>query len=146
MDDALFSDPNRRKGQSGFADTQWTFLCRWQRALWRKAAGGRAETRDRAPLQRVATLPAEIVASGRVRAQRAERTIAAMPIRRFLSFRDFDWALLGLVLLLCSLSVLEVHSATVHTRFASFGTKQICLMCSGHCGACLSWPRSTITA
>jgi rod shape determining protein RodA len=46
-------------------------------------------------------------------------------MRRFLSFRDFDWALLGLVLLLCSLSVLEVHSATVHTKFANFGTRQI---------------------
>ncbi len=48
-----------------------------------------------------------------------------MPLRRFLSFRDFDWALLGLVLLLCAMSVLEVHSATVHTKFASFGTRQI---------------------
>ena len=46
-------------------------------------------------------------------------------MRRFLSFRDFDWALLGLVLLLCALSVVEVHSSTVHTKFASFGTKQI---------------------
>jgi rod shape determining protein RodA len=57
-----------------------------------------------------------------------------MPIRRFLSFRDFDWALLGLVLLLCSLSVLEVHSATVHTRFASFGTKQILFIAAGLVG------------
>ena len=57
-----------------------------------------------------------------------------MPIRRFLSFRDFDWALLGLVLLLCSMSVLEVHSATVHTRFASFGTKQILFIAAGLVG------------
>jgi rod shape determining protein RodA len=57
-----------------------------------------------------------------------------MPLRRFLSFRDFDWALLGLVLLLCSLSVLEVHSATVHTKFASFGDKQILFIAAGLVG------------
>ena len=32
------------------------------------------------------------------------------PMRRFLSFRDFDWGLLGLVLLLCTVSVLEIYS------------------------------------
>ena len=60
--------------------------------------------------------------------------LAAMPLRRFLSFRDFDWALLGLVLLLCALSVLEVHSATVHTKFASFETKQIFFIAAGLVG------------
>jgi rod shape determining protein RodA len=57
-----------------------------------------------------------------------------MPLRRFLSFRDFDWTLLGLVLLLCAMSVLEVHSATVHTKFASFGTKQILFIAAGLVG------------
>jgi len=57
-----------------------------------------------------------------------------MPLRRFLSFRDFDWTLLGLVLLLCTMSVLEVHSATVHTKFASFGTKQILFIAAGLVG------------
>jgi rod shape determining protein RodA len=57
-----------------------------------------------------------------------------MALRRFLSFRDFDWALLGLILLLCSLSVLEVHSATVHTKFASFGSKQILFIAAGLVG------------
>ena len=57
-----------------------------------------------------------------------------MPLRRFLSFRDFDWALLGLVLLLCSMSVLEVHSATVHTKFASFGSRQILFVAAGIAG------------
>jgi rod shape determining protein RodA len=57
-----------------------------------------------------------------------------MPLRRFLSFRDFDWALLGLVLLLCAMSVLEVHSATVHTKFASFGNKQILFIVAGIVG------------
>jgi rod shape determining protein RodA len=41
-------------------------------------------------------------------------------MRRFLSFRDFDWALLGMVLLLCTISVLEVYSATLHTKYAGY--------------------------
>ena len=44
------------------------------------------------------------------------------PMRRFISFRDFDWALLGMVLLLCALSVFEIYSATLHTRYAGFHT------------------------
>jgi rod shape determining protein RodA len=46
-------------------------------------------------------------------------------MRRMLSFRDFDWALLGMVLLLCTISVLEVYSATLHTKFTNFHTKQV---------------------
>jgi len=30
-------------------------------------------------------------------------------MRRMLSFRDFDWALLGMVLILCTVSVLEIY-------------------------------------
>jgi rod shape determining protein RodA len=54
-----------------------------------------------------------------------------MPLRRFLSFRDFDWALLGLILLLCTLSIVEVHSATIRTRFSSFGSRQIFWVAAG---------------
>jgi rod shape determining protein RodA len=46
-------------------------------------------------------------------------------MRRFLSFRDFDWTLLGMVLVLCTVSVLEVYSATLHTKYAGFHTKQM---------------------
>jgi rod shape determining protein RodA len=46
-------------------------------------------------------------------------------MRRMLSFRDFDWTLLGMVLLLGTVSVLEVYSATLHTRFTNFHTKQV---------------------
>ena len=46
-------------------------------------------------------------------------------MRRILSFRDFDWTLLGFLLLLCAISVLEVHSATLHTKFSNFGVRQI---------------------
>jgi rod shape determining protein RodA len=54
-----------------------------------------------------------------------------MALRRFLSFRDFDWALLALLLLLCSVSIVEVHSATLHTKFASFGSRQIFWVAAG---------------
>jgi rod shape determining protein RodA len=40
-------------------------------------------------------------------------------MRRFLSFRDFDWPLLGMVLILCAISVFEVYSATLHTKFSA---------------------------
>jgi rod shape determining protein RodA len=46
-------------------------------------------------------------------------------MRRMLSFRDFDWVLLGTVLLLCTISVLEIYSATLHTKYTGFHTKQI---------------------
>ena len=54
-----------------------------------------------------------------------------MALRRFLSFRDFDWSLLCLVLLLCVISVLEIYSTTVHTSFASFESKQIFWIAAG---------------
>ncbi len=52
-------------------------------------------------------------------------------MRRFLSFRDFDWALLGMVLALCTISVLEIYSATLHTKYAGFHTKQIFFIAGG---------------
>jgi rod shape determining protein RodA len=52
-------------------------------------------------------------------------------MRRIMSFRDFDWALLGLVLVLCAVSCVEVHSTTVRTRFASFGNRQIIYVAAG---------------
>jgi hypothetical protein len=51
--------------------------------------------------------------------------------RRFLSFRDFDWWLLGMVLLLCILSVTEIYTATLHTKYAGFHTKQIAWILGG---------------
>jgi len=42
-----------------------------------------------------------------------------------MSFRDFDWVLLGLVLVLCALSVFEIYSATLHTKYVGFHTKQM---------------------
>lgn len=51
-----------------------------------------------------------------------------------LSFRDFDWTLLGMVLLLCVVSVIEIYSTTVHTRFASFAPKQMFYIAGGLAG------------
>ena len=53
------------------------------------------------------------------------------PGRRFLSFRDFDWTLLAMVLLLCAISVLEIYSATLHTKYAGFHTKQMFWIAGG---------------
>jgi rod shape determining protein RodA len=44
---------------------------------------------------------------------------------RYVSFRDFDWVLLGFVLAICGLGVMEIHSATEHTKFAGSHLKQI---------------------
>lgn len=52
-------------------------------------------------------------------------------MRRFLSFRDFDWGLLLMILILCSLSVLEIHSATLHTKYLGFDRKQVYWIAGG---------------
>jgi rod shape determining protein RodA len=50
---------------------------------------------------------------------------------RLSSFRDFDWPLLGMVLLLSVISVLEIKSATLHTKFHGFDHKQIGFLAIG---------------
>ncbi|MGE0407230.1 MAG: rod shape-determining protein RodA [Candidatus Korobacteraceae bacterium] len=45
-------------------------------------------------------------------------------MKRYISFRDFDWLLLGLVLLICSLGILQIYSATYNTRHAGAHEKQ----------------------
>jgi rod shape determining protein RodA len=52
-------------------------------------------------------------------------------MRRLSSFRDFDWVLLGFVLVLSLISVLEIKSATVHTKFHGFDHKQIGFLAVG---------------
>ncbi len=44
---------------------------------------------------------------------------------RYVSFRDFDWLLLAFVLILCGLGVMEIRSATAHTKFAGAQLRQI---------------------
>src|SRR6201995_5587973 len=52
-------------------------------------------------------------------------------MRRFISFRDFDWLLLGLVLLLSVIRIFKIYSATLHTKFVGFETKQIFWLVGG---------------
>jgi len=52
-------------------------------------------------------------------------------MRRLLSFRDFDWPLLGMVMLLCCISVFEIYSATLHTKYVGFHTKQLLWIAAG---------------
>jgi rod shape determining protein RodA len=44
---------------------------------------------------------------------------------RYVSYRDFDWVLLVLVLMICALGVLEIYSATLNTKFMGAHIKQV---------------------
>src|SRR5579875_1605182 len=46
-------------------------------------------------------------------------------------FRDFDWTLLGFVLILSVLSVVEIRSATAMTKFHGFQFKQVGFLLTG---------------
>src|SRR5437588_10395540 len=50
---------------------------------------------------------------------------------RYVSYRDFDWLLLGFVLLICGLGVMEIQSATQHTKFAGSHVKQVYWVLAG---------------
>jgi rod shape determining protein RodA len=57
--------------------------------------------------------------------------LPAVGMRRFLSLRDFDWTLLGFVMILSVISVLEIYSATLHTKFHGFQRMQILWIAGG---------------
>ena len=50
---------------------------------------------------------------------------------RYVSYRDFDWILLGFVLAICTLGVFEIRSATGHTKFAGAHLKQVYWVLAG---------------
>ena len=50
---------------------------------------------------------------------------------RYVSYRDFDWVLFIFVLMLCALGVLEIRSATAHTKFAGAHIKQLYWIIAG---------------
>src|ERR1700727_3155633 len=52
-------------------------------------------------------------------------------MRRLISFRDFDWLLLGFVLLICALGVLEIYSTTYGTKFAGAHVRQVYWIMAG---------------
>jgi rod shape determining protein RodA len=53
---------------------------------------------------------------------------------RYISFRDFDWLLFTFVLVICGLGVMEIHSATLHTKFAGAHIRQIYWILGGVAG------------
>lgn len=53
---------------------------------------------------------------------------------RYVSFRDFDWPLLGFVLLICAIGITEIYSATLHTKFAGAHIRQIYWIIGGIIG------------
>jgi rod shape determining protein RodA len=50
---------------------------------------------------------------------------------RYVSYRDFDWVLLGFVLIICGMGIMEIHSATMHTKFAGAHVKQLYWVAAG---------------
>jgi rod shape determining protein RodA len=50
---------------------------------------------------------------------------------RYVSFRDFDWLLMGFMLVICALGVVQIRSATEHTKFAGAHIKQIYWILAG---------------
>jgi rod shape determining protein RodA len=52
-------------------------------------------------------------------------------LSRYIRFRDFDWLLLGLVLLICTLGIVEIYSATLNTKFEGIHVKQIYWVLAG---------------
>jgi rod shape determining protein RodA len=53
---------------------------------------------------------------------------------RYISFRDFDWTLVIFVLIIATLGVVEIHSATMHTKFAGVDRKQVYWIIGGLVG------------
>src|ERR1700690_3236900 len=53
---------------------------------------------------------------------------------RYISFRDFDWLLLIFVLMICGLGVMEIRSATMHSKFAGAHIRQIYWIAGGVAG------------
>ncbi|MGD0973492.1 MAG: rod shape-determining protein RodA [Candidatus Korobacteraceae bacterium] len=52
-------------------------------------------------------------------------------MRRYIRFRDFDWVLLLIVVLICALGVLEIYSATLNTKFQGMHVRQIYWISAG---------------
>ena len=50
---------------------------------------------------------------------------------RYVSYRDFDWVLMGFVLAICALGVVQIRSATDHTKFAGAHIRQIYWVVAG---------------
>jgi len=52
-------------------------------------------------------------------------------MRRYIRFRDFDWVLLLIVVIICALGVLEIYSATLNTKFQGMHIRQMYWISAG---------------
>src|SRR5437868_5806683 len=52
-------------------------------------------------------------------------------MRRYASYRDFDWVLLFFVLVICFIGVLQIYSATFNSKFAGSHIRQIYWLMGG---------------
>ena len=52
-------------------------------------------------------------------------------MRRHIHFRDFDWVLLLIVLIICALGVMEIYSATLNTKFQGMHVRQVYWIVAG---------------
>ncbi len=50
---------------------------------------------------------------------------------RHIRFRDFDWVLLLIVILICALGVMEIYSATLNTKFQGMHVRQVYWIAAG---------------
>lgn len=52
-------------------------------------------------------------------------------MRRLTTFRDFDWVLMTLTLIICGFGVMQIYSATMQTKFAGLHVKQMYWIAGG---------------
>ena len=52
-------------------------------------------------------------------------------MRKYQSFRDFDWTLLGFVMAISLIGVIQIYSASISTRFGGVHVKQMYWLAAG---------------
>ena len=52
-------------------------------------------------------------------------------LQKYIRFRDFDWVLMAFVLAICAVGVVEIYSATLHTKFVGAHVRQVYWVVTG---------------
>ena len=52
-------------------------------------------------------------------------------MQRYIRLRDFDWVLLAFVMAICAVGVVEIYSATLHTKFVGAHVRQVYWIIAG---------------
>ncbi|MGZ4814541.1 MAG: rod shape-determining protein RodA [Terriglobales bacterium] len=52
-------------------------------------------------------------------------------LQKYIRFRDFDWVLMAFVLAICAVGVVEIYSATLHTKFVGAHVRQMYWVVAG---------------